>query len=222
MNDLSMYNRIYALAVKRGVRIAYKNESRLMRFLGTLLFFNPRFMSYYTTTLHKTVYFPNTDFVLENPGAAWRVLAHELIHAEDSIALWPIVFGALYLFPQCLAGLSVLALFGFWNPTMWWFGAFLLALLPWPAPGRKWAEMRGYGMSISAAIWSGYEPDLEAIAKQFTGPAYFWMWPFKGSVMQQLQKHVEAATKHQEHLVLGSLSAEIDFAIKMERKLGNV
>ena len=213
---------MYALAVKRGVTISYKNQSKLMRLLGWLLFFNPKFMSEYTTTLHKTVYFPSLVFVQEHPDIAWRVLVHEMVHVEDSIALFAPVFGLLYLFPQCLAGLSLLALLGFWFPTMWWFAAFLLCLLPFPAPGRKWAEMRGYGMSIAVLVWAGYIPDLESIATQFTGPAYFWMWPFKSQVLAQLQTHVLAAQKHQEQLVLGSLAAEVDFAIKMERNIGNM
>jgi len=42
-----------------GLRIRYKDESVLMRLIGAALVPNPRFLTHFTTTLGRTVYFPS-------------------------------------------------------------------------------------------------------------------------------------------------------------------
>lgn len=87
------------------------------------------------------------------------------------------VVGALWLTAH-LEGLSAL----------WLAGASLL-LAPWPAPGRTWAELRGYGMSIYLELRLFEKTSIEPKVLQFTGPAYYWMWPFSGYIQDKLKKY---------------------------------
>lgn len=174
-----------ALQTMAGVQVRYKNESRFMRLIGLLMFFNRSFMTGYTTTIGVTVYFPSRAFVDRDPYHAWEVLAHEIVHAEDYRAskMW---FGVKYLFPQCLAVLALLA------PVLWswWPLAFLLFLAPIPAPWRTHYEMRGYAMSLAVHYWylgDGIPVALKQhVADAFTGPSYLYMWPFKTAVANRV------------------------------------
>ena len=44
------------------LKVEFKDESKFMKFLGVLLFFNKEFMSNYSTTIGNTVYFPSRHF----------------------------------------------------------------------------------------------------------------------------------------------------------------
>lgn len=172
------------LALSEEVRIRYKTESRLMRILGKLMFWDSGFMTNVTTTLGFSVYFPSPDWVKADYRRAWQVLSHELVHVEDAEkqGLW---FSLGYAMPQCLAVLSILALTG-----AVWTLAFLLFALPWPALWRKRSEMRGYGMTMAVEFWyrgSISETTKEGIAAVFTGPAYYFMWPFRKAVRAELE-----------------------------------
>jgi len=70
-----------------------------------------------------------------------------------------------------------------------WLGLAIVPLLPIPAPGRAWAELRGYGMSIYAERWMFGQSFLKSKVKQFTGFAYFLMWPFRGYVEKKLKRY---------------------------------
>lgn len=175
------------MIVSEGVRVRYKDESRYMRLLGKVLFWNPRFMTNFTTTIADTVYFPSRQWVEEDPLRAWSILAHELVHIEDYQNTKPRwLFGVLYGMPQGLASLAILA------PVLqiWWLLLFLLFLAPLPAPWRKNAEMRGYAMTMAAHYWLHGSGILQSqkigIAENFTGPDYYWMWPFKGAVEREI------------------------------------
>jgi hypothetical protein len=98
------------------------------------------------------------------------------------------------MLPQALAILALGALFAFVSK---WFLLFLLALLflaPIPSPARAKAELRGYGMSIKSRLWDGQAVSQERIdyyVKHFTGPGYYFMWPFKSCVQKKLQKYMD-------------------------------
>jgi hypothetical protein len=49
------------------LQIAYKDSSWLMKLLGALLFFAPKFMTSYVTTIGYNVYFPNQAFMISSP-----------------------------------------------------------------------------------------------------------------------------------------------------------
>ena len=93
-------------------KIVDKRESKLMRLLSKLLFFNKNFMSRYITVIGNTVYVPTKDWVKEDAYRALSVFCHEWVHMKDNRRLGPF-FKLLYLSPQIFSFLAVL---GFWNP----------------------------------------------------------------------------------------------------------
>jgi hypothetical protein len=84
----------------------------------------------------------------------------------------------------CLFSVGLSVWFVGWQ-TLWLLAA-LIFVAPIPAPGRKWAEMRGYGMSIFVEIALFGLTEITRKAKQFTGPDYYFMWPFKKAVRDEL------------------------------------
>lgn len=167
--------------------IKYKNQSLFMKFLGTLLFFNKGFMTTFITTIGSTIYFPDEEFILKDEFGSCQILAHELVHVKQANKYSKILFSFLYLFPQCLVFLALLA------PISLWFLLFLVCILPIPAPFRTAFEIGGYTMSLfvsylcgkyvrkisDADLHSYLEASAEYIDKTyFKGPAYWFMWPF--------------------------------------------
>jgi hypothetical protein len=136
-----------------GIRVRYKDSSRFMWLLGKILFFNPRFMTGYITTIHRTVYFPTKDFAKDD-YRVWSIMAHEAVHAADSRKWTFPAFACAYLFPQILAVAALGAFGGFWDLKWLWCLAALAFLAPIPAYGRMRLEMRGYAMSMAVHNWS--------------------------------------------------------------------
>lgn len=168
-----------------GFVIKYKDENRVQKFIGKLAFFNPRYMTHFTTVSGVKVFFPSRKFVTENLVRAFKILAHEYVHILDNKKR-PLIFQLMYAAPQWLMVFVLLAFMSLWFSN-WWLMALtsLVALAPWPAFGRANLEMRGYGMSIAINIWrhgSIQDTTREWIAGCFTGWTYYKMWPFKKSV----------------------------------------
>lgn len=176
----------YAACTYPKFAVRSKQSSMLMRLLGKLLFFNPLFLHKYATTLGSVVYFPD-EILATYP---WRSLAHELVHIHDrsKSTFGPLGFDMWYLFPQVpCAVLSLVGAVGVGLAISSWGWLLLIglvALAPFPAPGRTRLERRGYAMSIAMHYWQNGTADLYqqgAIAAKFEGPDYYWMWPFKNS-----------------------------------------
>ena len=74
-----------------------------------------------------------------------------------------------------------------------WLLAVVVCLAPIPAPGRYWAELRGYMMSIHWKVWTGERVNIDRLVYQFTGPPYYFMWPFKKRVEKKLRRYEERA-----------------------------
>jgi len=177
-----------------GYKIKFKDESFLMKALDKILFFNKDFITSVTTVIGKTVYFPRRDWFEENPGRYFYTLCHEYVHIMDYVR-HPVLFTIGYLMPQALAILALGALFSFINPCFLWFLLALLCLAPLPSLVRAQAELRGFGMSIKARLWDGLnvsEEHLNYYVDLFTGPAYYFMWPFSGVVKRKLQKYMDS------------------------------
>ena len=138
-----------------GCEIKSKKESKIMKFVGKIMFFNKRFMTGFITTWYPNIYVPELPWKEQDHAPAISILAHEWVHLNDRKRMgW--LFDLLYISPQCLTAFSV---FAFWNL---WFLLFLLFLLPIPSPGRAWAEFRGYRMTIAINYWlSGRKVDLK-------------------------------------------------------------
>lgn len=173
--------------VTPGLRIVKKEDSRLMRFLAIILFFNKGFMTEYTTTIGKTIYMPSQT--LSSSGTAIIVtLAHEAQHIWDfyRFRFMPIPWAILYLFPQILAPLALLSFLAV-EYSNWWLVSlsFLIFLAPLPAPFRMIIERRGYLVSLACCHWMWNNADsttIENVVNQFTGWEYYKMWPFYGSL----------------------------------------
>lgn len=162
-----------------GFRVRRKEESWLMRVLNKLLFFTPDFMDRYTTTVGNTVYLTEN---LWSVNSIWAVstLAHEARHVYDKRRFSMGLFGFGYLFPQILGVLAFLAFFS------WWFLAALAFLAPIPAFFRMRIERQGYLMTLCVSWWISGEgaawSELPRVLHQFTGPAYYFMWPFRNGL----------------------------------------
>ena len=168
-----------------GFEIRSKKDSWFMRTVGKLMFFNKRFMTGYITTWYPYVYVPKLPWRSQNHAPAIATIAHEWVHLYDRKRMG-LIFNFLYASPQILAPFVLLA---FWNL---WFLLFALCLLPIPSPGRAWAEIRGYRMSIAVYYWiSGQKVDLKWIVDQFVSSSYYFMWPFRGWLMKKFQKEFE-------------------------------
>ena len=168
-----------------------KRKSRLHRAVGWLLskLGNPGYMTDFWTTLGSWTARPT----MCESGATdteWQVVLHEGQHANDSKAIGSVVFGFLYLFPQIIGILGVL--FGLVlavavplgaSPWLLLSLASLITLLPLPALGRAYLEMRGYTVSLAVSFWNGdlgdEESFLEWLDEMFNGPSYYYMLPFK-------------------------------------------
>lgn len=172
-------------------KIAFKTESAWMKFLNVFAqVFNKDFMTRYTTTSLSTVYFPSKDDLLSHQEMYADVLAHELVHMVERKSEGTVWNFLRYAFPQILAVLALLSLGAIWS--LWFLLAlvFLLALAPLPAPGRRDIEFRGYTMSIAVFQWRyGVLTDamFDSTADQFTGSAYYFMWPFRTDIMHRLK-----------------------------------
>ena len=158
-----------------GFAIIDKRKSIFMRTIACLLFFAPKFLTHFVTSIGRKVYVPELPWNPNMPRAATRTLAHEYQHLSDMRAWRLVPFCIMYLFPQILAFFAILAFF--FGP---WFLLFLLFLAPWPSITRAWLEYRGYRMTIYAHYWlyNGTKPNFDRLADNFVTSSYYWMFPF--------------------------------------------
>lgn len=157
-----------------GLTFVEKKDSALMRLFAKVLFFNPRFLDRFITTVGSTVYVPNiAEFEATRCNAAAQVYVHEAVHALDSKQLRFPVFAAAYLFPQVLALLALMS-FGAVGGSAWWLInlLWLAALAPWPAPFRRTLELRAYAFGAVFAHTTG--ADRARSQALLSGPAYYW------------------------------------------------
>lgn len=142
-----------------------------------------KYMISFWTTIGYTAAHPTGD------EDAWRTQGHEGKHGIQALKWTRPVFFFLYLFPQSLLTFVAVALAIIFSPWFW-FGL-LSMFLPLPAPWRAWWELQAYSISVMLWEWSeGHDTDImiEYIAKkQFTGPNYLCMWPFKWMIVKRLK-----------------------------------
>jgi hypothetical protein len=131
------------------------------------------YLSRYVTTLGHTIYVPD-DFDAWDPGHAWEVLRHELVHVRQ-FERWGV------------AGMIL-----------------LYGLLPLPAGlayGRARLEWEAYRETLRAVaerggIEAARDPRLhEEIVRRFTGPDYGWMWPFPRSIRRWIAEALEELSR---------------------------
>lgn len=191
-----------------GFRIVHdKASSRFMRVLAFILRpFNPRFMTDFTTTIAAVMYVPIAWW--KDAPSLRRVSCHEWVHELRAMRA-EIVLGPtgsvvveptprwrtlrrawwswLYLFPQSLAPLALLAVLAWplgagW---LWWLVA-LAALAPWPAPFRVREELAAYVVSIRLTPASKRDERRSEIVKTLTGSGYYWAAWRRGALAARL------------------------------------
>lgn len=164
------------------LKIAYKDQSTFMKLLSKILFFNPNFMTQYTTTIGYTIYYPSQSFVNNYTASSFFIFAHELVHMLDEKKISRILFGSLYLLPQLLILLAIPFAF-IWG---WWALLFVLLGAPLPAYFRMLFERRAYMVSIYVMKKlndkCSYGIDLDSqtqfFLQQFKNSGYYYMWLF--------------------------------------------
>lgn len=166
------------------LQVQYKDQSTFMKILGTILFFNPSFMTDYITTIGNTIYYPTENYVKAHPISGAVVFLHELVHINDSGKLSKPLFSFLYLLPQLISFL-LLPLFFF---VHWWIVLPLVLIFAAPIPAyfRMNFEKRAYISSLYTLTKLGqrlhFNPQLpdqvNFFLSQFKGSYYYFMWPF--------------------------------------------
>ncbi|MEL6135685.1 MAG: hypothetical protein AAFR59_20180, partial [Bacteroidota bacterium] len=169
--------------------IKFKDESWEMQVLNVfIVWFNPNFMTSFTTVIGNTIYFPNRSYIAHYPQSAMRTLAHETVHLLDAEEHGYVRFSLSYLFPQILAsGVLLFPFLGFYSLL------FLLFLLPFPAPFRAKYEARAYAIDILTSLPSQRHAVMDRIIELFTGWDYYRMFPFKEQTEEQLMHWVHEA-----------------------------
>lgn len=164
-----------------------KEESRLMRIIGKIMFFSD-FENFITIIGYK-VYVPEKNM---NP-ALWRTLIHESVHM-DQFRRNPF-FPILYLFPQILSILSILAILAFWFSPYWALNLlWLLCLLPFPAPFRAKYEAEAYAVNIELET-SEYSDPTNYYVRHFVGSNYYFMMPIRSVVVRMLSRYRQKANQ---------------------------
>lgn len=182
-----------------GFGLRYKNRSWSSKVIAVLVWlFNRHYLTRYTTTRYPKVYFPSRKYVDQKPLFSFKILMHEYVHLFDrrELGWW---FSIGYAMPQIL-GLLLVVVFvvlGFVLTTEQWWWALLVGvpgvvcLAPVPAYWRMKFEMRGYAMNMAIDYWrygSVQESTKEWVVGQFTGPMYYFMWPFKKGMRKRVER----------------------------------
>lgn len=179
-------------------RIRYKDEQWEMQLLNLLVFwFNPSFLTSFTTVIGSTIYFPTRSYVTQRPEDAMRTLAHEVVHLLDMERIGFFPFMVAYGFPQILA-LGVLSF-----PWLgWWACLFLIFALPWPAPFRARFEARAYALDLLTCPPTYRLRMKTHVEELFAGWSYYRMYPFKDQVYPMVKAYVDKVENAQEPTLL--------------------
>jgi hypothetical protein len=160
----------------------------------------PGYLDHFYTTLKNEVGRPN-DAKLNGVPEEFEVFLHEGQHSIDAKRLTFPFFALIYGLPQWLGLLGVPLAVLLVLLTSSWLGLLgLLALAflaPLPSPGRVWAELRGYRVSLSVIYWyegipEQYETDcINYYVSYFTGPSYYFMGSLSGaSIRKKLEGYL--------------------------------
>ena len=177
-----------------GFDLISKEKSGFMKFLNFFVqLFNRTFLTHYFTTIAPKVYTPSSP-TSKIPHTMWPVLAHEWHHLREAKRLSTPLWAFRYLLPQVLFPLALLSILAVWFGPWWLLNlAWLLVLAPIPAYWRKKEELEAYTITLAIMHWrTGRigEYSLATVAKQFYGSGYYFMWPFKKAISEQLVNEV--------------------------------
>jgi hypothetical protein len=147
------------------LRVVVKDRDRFSRAIDRALRAltlggQSEFMTRYVTTIGSTIYLP-AGWDERSPESRYITLRHEAVHLRQFRRFGLPLMSFLYLIPIFPIGLA------------------------W---GRARLEWAGYAETIRATaevrgVEAARDPKLHAyVIRQFTGPAYGWMWPFAGTI----------------------------------------
>ncbi len=197
--DKFMMNIVWKLDSK--VRLYDKQSSALMWFLyvaGFMWIWNTGFFKRFHTTIGNKVYIKRDSVLLQDWTGVYKTMRHEFIHILQRRKHW-IFYDIAYLFPQVLAVFAIPSLLAILFGLQWlWFLCSLVFLLPLPAYWRMKFEMEAYTQTILVSYEvHGFvsESMVSRIARNFTGPAYYFMWPLKGYVQRRLESIVDGVQR---------------------------
>lgn len=141
---------------------------------------------------------------VRNSSAAWKILAHELVHSAQRKELGNWNFLTLYFSPQFVGVLSLLIVLPFavglslFGDTWWPFVALgipILFLPPWPSPDRVTLEVEAYAVNLwlNQLRYGGIKQDSYTwVISSLTGPTYYWAARSNQATTEQLQKLLDA------------------------------
>lgn len=161
-----------------GIKLVEKKNSRLMKFLGFVCFFNKNFMTTTTTFFGNTIYLPTH---IPHDLGLMQIIAHEYVHICDMKRMGKVKFLFLYLFPQSLILIPLLILLA-WRPSDLFSCASLIivaaaTLIPGHAHWRIEYEQKAYAMTLLFDLWvRSYVSTavVEKIVDIIHGPSYYW------------------------------------------------
>lgn len=198
LNEKAAFDALVAKITARcpSFRIRFKEDIWWERLLGWFLRLtriNPNYTTGYITTWGSAVDWPTRTMLESDYDSAFKGLSHEYFHIWRTRVTrgWALVRWAS---PQALAALALLAVLALLSPWFWLALAFLVALAPWPSPGRSDEEMGGYVMNMAINHWrygSVLDATIEWIVPQFTGRWYYWMCRDEKKVRARLQAERE-------------------------------
>jgi hypothetical protein len=184
MTDQAYLSRIQTIILKFVPQwtMMEKADSTLMKVIGFILGLvgNTDFMTQFWTTVGYTTYRP-----VIKPDTEWITIAHEGKHAIQASSLTRVFMSLLYLLPIPLLIPLIVSCF-FLPKVLAIIAAFvaLACLAPIPAFFRMFFEFEAYEVTLACSYWRsgmGYaQLQLAYILTNFTGPAYYFMWPFQG------------------------------------------
>lgn len=113
-------------------------------------------------------------------------LTGDMVYTAGRVVFWIIM------------GLGLLGMLGLaiWLTT-WWailLGCAVICILPLPAWWRTRIELRGYAMNVAVNYWrygSVHQSTIDWIVASFTGPNYYFMWPFESQVRRDFADVVD-------------------------------
>lgn len=185
-----------------GIHVRKKQDIWWHRILDKILFFVPGYLDKFSNAFdlkHLDV----AERTQKSP-TRWEIIVHECRHMVDMKLITVPLFAFLWTFPQNLFLLAFLAPF-----TSNWMWFFLLALLPWPAPGRAWLESRAYAMNVAIKFGRLYRlsSDMIHVAEdlddykryvigELSGASYYFAMPYRPLIRYWLDKYSTEFSLH--------------------------
>jgi hypothetical protein len=157
------YRSLVAELEAAGVRLITKDQVWHQRAIGALLRVftlggQDMYVERYVTTIRRSIYL-TPDWEQRSVEDRYATLRHERVHLEQFRRWGVVLMGVAYLLLPLPVGLA-------WFRMRWEREAYEETV-------RTWFELGGRAATDRLRAH---------VIAQFTGPAYAWMWPFRGQL----------------------------------------